>query len=487
MAISPSTTFSALLGAILIRFVVKYALTSRKATVPYPPGPKPRFLIGNALDIPFQNASKIYRQWSNDFNSSIMHLYALGQRIVVLNAVEDVVELFENRARIYSDRPVFPVRDMIGWGYNLGLLNYGDFWRAHRKVCQQNFKVDAVHKYRPIQTRKVHEMLLALLDTPDAFVDHNKLMSIGITVKSMYSYETKTLDDPLIKAADKSVELGNKMIAPGGSFINIFPILRYVPWTWSQRTAKGAREATEEMKKIPLDALMKSIADGTATPCLVGEFMEKKHNQSALDIEEDVVLNVANTVYGSASDTTISATTSLFYYLATNPEVQTKAHAEIDKVLGCPPRLPTHDDKASLPYIYAIYCEILRCCPPLSMAGPHRTTEDDWYKGYHIPRGTMVFSNICLPDPMKFNPGRYLDADGQLNDLKLHSYGFGRRACPSRHFASATLWFTIASLLACFNLRQKKDQYGKEIEIDDEIKEDRFLREYQHRLLRQYA
>lgn len=43
---------------------------------------------------------------------SIIHLYALGQRIVVLNSVEDVVELFENRARIYSDRPVFPVRDM---------------------------------------------------------------------------------------------------------------------------------------------------------------------------------------------------------------------------------------------------------------------------------------------------------------------------------------------------------------------------------------
>jgi cytochrome P450 len=46
--------------------------------------------------------------------------------------------------------------------------------------------------------------------------------------------------------------------------------------------------------------------------------------------------------------------------MALYPEVQKKAQAEIDAVVG-PHRLPDFEDRSSLPYINAIIKESLRC------------------------------------------------------------------------------------------------------------------------------
>lgn len=58
-----------------------------------------------------------------------------------------------------------------------------------------------------------------------------------------------------------------------------------------------------------------------------------------------------------------------------------------------PVHLPTFEDRYQLPYIEAIYRELLRWRPPLSMCVPHISTEDDYYKGYYIPKG---ISSSCF-------------------------------------------------------------------------------------------
>ena len=60
------------------------------------------------------------------------------------------------------------------------------------------------------------------------------------------------------------------------------------------------------------------------------------------------------------------------------------------------------------------------------------------------------------PEPDLFKPERYLSPDGALReDPALTSlFGFGKRICPGRHFADASLFISIASLLSVFNIER---------------------------------
>ncbi|PPR07073.1 hypothetical protein CVT24_010974 [Panaeolus cyanescens] len=464
---------------IIGRFVVKHLLR-RKDETPHPPGPKPKFLIGNALDMPLENASQVYLEWSKKFNSDILYMNALGNKIIVLNSREDADELFEKRARIYSDRPYVPTMKMMGVDFNFGFLPYGDSWRFHRRIAQQILRADAVHQLHPIQTQKVHEHLLGLLQTPERFEDHNKMLSLTIPLTTMYGYHAQSLDDPLIVSAERFSTLAVAVLSPGGSLVNVFPALRHVPWTWTQRMVKKIKALTDQVKAIPLESLKRDMANGKASPSFMTDFLERKQTVGASQEEEEAHLNVANTVYAAAADTTISATQAFFYLITAHPEVQAKAYAELDCVLGCSARLPTFEDRPHLPYIEAIYREVMRWCPPVSMGVPHATTEDDWYKGYFIPKGTTVFGNIWAmthderryQDPMAFKPDRFFDENGNLNDDKrILAYGFGRRVCLGKYAASDMLWLMMASVLSCFKLGPKTDQNGHEIKMNDGFKE----------------
>jgi cytochrome P450 len=75
------------------------------------------------------------------------------------------------------------------------------------------------------------------------------------------------------------------------------------------------------------------------------------------------------------------------------PEIQRKAQAEIDQVIGAG-RLPGFQDRRNLPYIDAVVKELLRWHPAARMGLPHTTTEDDICDGYLIPKGALLLPNV---------------------------------------------------------------------------------------------
>ena len=101
--------------------------------------------------------------------------------------------------------------------------------------------------------------------------------------------------------------------------------------------------------------------------------------------------------------------------MALHPEVQKKAQAEIDAVVGHN-RLPDFHDRPSLPYINAILKESSRwnLVAPLgrpfiiittafltsSEGVPHKSTFDDEYNGFYIPKGTILMGNAWLVWPL---------------------------------------------------------------------------------------
>ena len=163
------------------------------------------------------------------------------------------------------------------------------------------------------------------------------------------------------------------------------------------------------------------------------------------------------------------------------PETQAHAQAELDAVVGRA-RLPTFADLPLLPYTYAMVKEALRWKPVTPLGLPHRTTEDDWYEGMFIPKGTVCIANVWLMnrDPEiygenseHFDPSRHLDASGDiaptLPDTKGEghvSYGFGHRQCVGIHLANNSLFINIAVMLWATKIERKKDGSGQLLPLD---------------------
>ena len=123
--------------------------------------------------------------------------------------------------------------------------------------------------------------------------------------------------------------------------------------------------------------------------------------------------------------------------MACYPEIQAKARAELDTVVGST-RLPTFEDRNSLPYITAVAKESMRWQSVAPLGIPHRSLEDDEFNGYFIPKGSAVFANLWAfsrnereyPNSETFNPERFLK-DGRINpdvqDPSTFVFGYGRR------------------------------------------------------------
>ena len=81
--------------------------------------------------------------------------------------------------------------------------------------------------------------------------------------------------------------------------------------------------------------------------------------------------------------------------MALHPNAQKRAQEEIDGIVGRD-RLPTMNDRPSLPYVEALYREVLRWRPSGPLSFPHAAVSDDIYKGYYIPKGTNAFCSYDL-------------------------------------------------------------------------------------------
>jgi cytochrome P450 len=103
-------------------------------------------------------------------------------------------------------------------------------------------------------------------------------------------------------------------------------------------------------------------ADGTAPPSMARTMLEDDAARPSAQSQLDIIKDVAGVIYVSGADTTGSALLSFFLAMLVYPEVQAKAQAEVDRVVG-PGRLPDFSDQKDMPYVQAVVNECLRWIP----------------------------------------------------------------------------------------------------------------------------
>ncbi|KAK0500318.1 cytochrome P450 [Armillaria luteobubalina] len=241
--------------------------------------------------------------------------------------------------------------------------------------------------------------------------------------------------------------------------------------------ADGWRKDVDAMQSEPFEYTAESLNAGMAPSSLVSINLTKMNNIGMPEEKEhlEVIRNTASVAFAGGADTTVSTVLSVILAFLLYPEVQAKAQAELDTVVGHS-RLPNFDDRAQLSYINAIVLEALRWNPVIPGGVPHRTVKEDVYKGYYIPAGATIVGNVWAilhdekdyPNPLVFDPNRFLPEDGKEPQPEpTAAFGFGRRICPGRHLALNTTWIAVASMAATLSFSKAVDSEGRVIEPSD--------------------
>ncbi|DAA22257.1 vitamin D 25-hydroxylase isoform 3 [Bos taurus] len=133
---------------------------------------------------------------------------------------------------------------------------------------------------------------------------------------------------------------------------------------------------------------------------------------------------------------------------------------EIDLIIG-PSGKPSWDEKCKMPYTEAVLHEVLRFCNIVPLGIFHATSEDAVVRGYSIPKGTTVITNLYSVhfdekywrDPEIFYPERFLDSSGHFAKKEaLIPFSLGRRHCLGEQLARMEMFLFFTALLQRFHL-----------------------------------
>ncbi|KAI0693303.1 cytochrome P450 [Cerioporus squamosus] len=425
---------------------------------PLPPGPRGLPLIGNVNYMRQPALWRAHQELCRTFGD-VINLSVFGQHLVVLGSQRAIFDILEKQSAASSDRQQHPLIELAGQGFNFAFFPYGHWWRRHRRVFSQYIPTIVPNEQFLVQQQYASLFLRKLLHNPAGLRDHIHYVFTATIVKIVYGAEVADDNDPNVARMSRLHE-GLQVFDSGRILVQYFPILQHVPlWVpvlGSQlRMLAGIRAAADEVK----------------------QGLDEKANVSMAE-EHLIAKNVCVTAFEGAADTMFSTIQAFFLALSLNPDVQKRAQAELDSVVG-PNRLPDHRDRAMLPYVSAVLKESLRWHNVAPLGMPHCSTEDIEYRGYFIPKGTTFMANTaCMHDPEVyaephlFLPDRFM-RDGKLDpdvrDPEDFVFGYGRRKCPGKEFAEAAMFAIIAMVLHVFDITPPLDETGKPILIEPRV------------------
>ncbi|KAF4975815.1 hypothetical protein FZEAL_7434 [Fusarium zealandicum] len=481
--------------------VVLFALVHWRSqpSLPLPPGPPAEFLLGHARVVPKENTAATYAKWSREYNSDVIHVKPLGRSIIVLNSLQAAKDILEKKGANFCDRPRFTLLEVMGWGKTLTFLPFGKRWQMHRSMLQTSFSNTNVRQWHNLQITEARRTVRNMMRKPSAWEISLRRLAVAIVLQVSYGTEVLQDDDPYIQIANDAMYATGNGGAPANSLIDLLPLARYLPdWIardWSLRFARKWRWAIQKLHDVPFAAAQaEHDQDGWGDNTSLAHRLLRQYRSNIAKGQRqewslDDIKGAAGAIFIAGADTTWATCVIFILNMVLHPDIQEKARNQLDSVIG-PDRLPNFSDRASLPYIEHIVQEIYRWSPLAPLGIPHKSLQDDVYKGMFIPKvkewadlsvGTVVYANAhaiahderIYRAPHNFNPDRYepLVNGGAGEPFPTGNFGFGRRdpstgsrVCVGRFLADNSVWIMVATMLATLQFDKKTGPDGSPVE-----------------------
>eukprot|EP01132_Coremiostelium_polycephalum_P012017 gene12017-14698_t len=368
---------------------------------------------------------------------------------IVLTEHDVLKEAFIDNGKVFMARFPKPSRTKLTREENIGNSN-GEYWRHLRMLASSeltNLKVKKFEHYigeegNGLLAKFRENAKLGICEKPHDYVH---MCSLNIILRFLfglhYPYNSESRSSELVKLIYTVVEIGFPTILS-----DVIPILHPFMNETPKHFYTAFWNLRDYVTKIAEDRL-KTMDDDNPKDFIEGLLLRLKEGELILGN----VVGICIDLIVAASDTTANTITFLILILATYPEVQEKVYKEITENLedGC----KYADGKGKTPYFSSVLKELMRRFPVAPLAIPHTVTEDTELRGYFIPKGSQIFSNVYgthnndkyWEDPFRFIPERFLEGHPD-SKKQIFPFNLGPRQCIGLTLAEHEL-FTIATIL----------------------------------------
>ncbi|KAM4642716.1 cytochrome P450 2A6-like [Discoglossus pictus] len=433
-----------------------------------PPGPTPLPLIGNLLQLKTGRLVESMKELNQKYGD-VYTIYMGPRRVVVLCGYDAVKEALVDRGDDFGSRGVLPVIEQYTLGHSV-IFGNGECWKELRRFSLTTLRIFGMGK-RSIEER-IQEEAQCLVEefrktngVPFNPTFHFSQVSSNIICSLIFGdrYEYNDPDfSRLMKIID---DIFRSMSSFWGQLFDMFDIvMRHLPGPHYQ--AVHFLQCLDEFVKEKMEQYLKTLNPDRPRH-LIDSFLikmeEEKDNPSTQFNMKNFFVNT--TVLFIAGTETISITLRhAFLLLLKYPDIKDKVQEEIDRVIG--KRMPQPEDRGTMPYTDAVIHEIHRYGNVLPMNLPHSVNKDTEFRGFTIPKGTDVLPILefvlqdpkYFPDPMKFDPSRFLNEDGSFKrNEAFMAFSAGKRTCLGENLARLEIFIFFTTILQNFNITSPVD------------------------------
>jgi cytochrome P450 len=419
-----------------------------------PPGPKPRFLLGNLPEFG-SDLLGFAESCARDYGD-VVKIHLGGYTTYLLNHPDALEVVLLTNYQNFVKHSFFWRHVTAIFGEGL-LTSEGQAWLARRKLMAPAFHTSRIRAYGEDMVGYAEQMLETWSDGEVRNV-HADMMALTMRIvgKTLFDSELTGNEADVGRAFDDVVEeIARRFRRP-------FLIPDFVPIPGNVRYSRGVRRLNELIYALIED----HRASGRDRGDLLSMLMNARDEDGARLTDQEL-RDESVTLFLAGHETTAIALSWTWYLLAEHPEVEVKLLDELGRVLSG--RLPRAGDLPELPYTESVVKESMRLYPPAYGFG-REAVDDCEIGGYDAPAGTTLLMFPWLihrderfyDEPEAFRPERWAsERAAHLPRFAYVPFGGGPRICIGNQFAMMEAMLILATVVPRFRLERVREREVK--------------------------